>query len=188
MKERIPLYAVASSGVSLVLAALAYPGSSLFNPASAHYSLSMNMLSDLGIRLSYRNEPLHASNMFFALGIISLAVAVLSTKQSTTSRWVAGLVAVLLVGVLLVPSDAPSNLHNPFFFGAVVAGSGWLATLGQSARTALIIVGMYALFLLITPRPSTSPDWRMVHAILQKSVLLGTLIWIGYRSHRDGTK
>lgn len=185
--KRLAAYAYVGAVLSLALAIATYRGGNYENSVQ-HFQWITNFLSDLGLsttQLSVR--------FFFALGMLSVGLATFfltSFYAESFSFYKRRLVLTLSIGsglALLTVALLPSDIYNFYHRVTLVLGLTILSALWTvlilSVRTnptaagrinvvTAIVLWLYLLFLFAYPRPETNIAVSMVHAQVQKSVVL----------------
>lgn len=182
--------------LSFAGAILSYGGGSLYGDKES-FSFTYNMVSNLGAAFNHTGAPQIWPNFFFASGLLFLAAALIihAVKQGVLTQICGQVTAFLLVLIPFLPSDVFPETHNLTFFLAVCFGGlyallvsflnptpWWLKLFGP-------ILLVYALFLFLVPRPSTSAYWQRVHGPSQKAAMALVYAYLfaatGIKERRD---
>lgn len=183
-------------GMLLVLAGLAYPGSSSSDMLSSTYGLWVNTISDLGMTQSYRGETLTWSRYFFTAAVLSFGFGIglflRSNLFSQIGKGMAALTALLFILIPFFPSDIANPPHNQLFFAAVI--SLWLCfglmVIQRSLNHVILLFTLlsgYILFIVLNPNLGFSHDIRTIHIIAQKLVLSIIAAWVVLQPLRGET-
>jgi hypothetical protein len=193
MKKYSILYLSLLGLLLLALAFIFYPGSAYYDVTATHYRFFANTISDSGITQTYRHELNMWSQLFFTLGIFSLAT-VQGLFLWQQSKWklnkiCAGITGILYFLIPFIPSDLHSDIHEYIFFAATLSllisflllG---LATSKNIFRALSGVLLIYIIFILAYPDTTASEAIHTAHVVAQKAVLLLVLLGVlGYDTY-----
>lgn len=184
---RLATYAYGGAILFLGLAITSYRGGNYENSV-LHFQWVTNFLSDLGLSTTQS-----LVRIFFVLGMLSVGLAIFfstsfyASSLSIIKRRLAKSLAIgsglALFAVTLLPSDLYNSSHRLMLVLGLILLSILWSMIALSVRTSPVIAGrlniitaiilwLYLMFLFTYARPETSIVVSMVHAQVQKSVVV----------------
>jgi hypothetical protein len=198
-------YAASQFVVLTVIAMALYAGGTWFDPATSHYHLAHNFLSDLGATRAFSGRANYASAVPFAIALVTIGAALVafawSWREFAFGRErarVAGVASALIgtgsgaafAGIALAPIDHALRLHNDLVlaaFGLLLAYVAcltflmWRNGVGRLAANIayLALVCGYVGLVVLGPRLGTEHGF-VVQVIGQKIVVYGSMAYVIY--------
>ena len=185
--KRLAAYVYSGAVLFLSLSIALYRGGNYENSVQ-HFRWITNFLSDLGLSTTQS-----LVRLFFVLGMLSIGLAIFflvsfyADDFDSPKRRFAKAIAIgsglALFSVALLPSDLYNYYHRLMLvLGLTILSILWTvltlsvrtnpATAGRLNVITAIILWLYLIFLFTYPRPETSIAVSMVHAQVQKSVVV----------------
>ena len=180
-----------------------YPGGTPLDPATAHYSLNRNFLSDLGMTIAYDGQSNRIGAALFVTSLLLLVASILIILAGLVSRFTstaaarmcaraAGLVGLMTAAAFVAVAFTPENrlmaLHVRATLlafrlvpvaAALLAAAAWYDG-GRQRRIAVMltllsaVLALYAAFLAGGPSVA-SPSGLQANVIAQKVVTVVTV-------------
>jgi hypothetical protein len=198
-------YAAIQLVVLTAYAMALYAGGTWFDPATAHYQLAHNFLSDLGATRAFSGRANYASAIPFAIALLTIGAALVAFAWSwrefafgrerarvagIASAWLGTASGAAFAGIALAPIDHVLRLHNDLVlaaFGALLAYVAcltlvmWRNGVGRLAANVayLALVCGYVGLVVIGPRLGTEHG-LVAQVIGQKIIVYGSMGYVVY--------
>src|ERR1051325_89051 len=206
-RARFLRYAAIQFVVLVGAAMFAYAGGTWWDPATPHYQLAHNFLSDLGATHSFAGRTNYISAVLFGIALATLGIALVVFAWAWRACWFklgrargAGVASAVVgpargaafTGIAFAPIDRALAIHNDLVIAAFGLLLGYVACLtvllwcNRVGRLALNIAYLalvtgYVGLILLGPRLDTEHGF-MIQVVGQKIVAAGSMVHIFYLS------
>jgi len=192
--------------VALVAAAMVlYPGGTWFDNGAASYQLAHNFLSDLGATHAFSGHANHASQVLFAIALVTLGGALVAfawawrefafahgrARAAGIASSIAGTASgTAFAGVAIAPVDVVLHLHNGLViaaFGLLLAYVACLTFVMWRNRAGnlwldlgyLALVCAYFAIVMFGPRFESERGFE-TQVVAQKVIVCASMLYIAY--------